>query len=464
MQNLLMTFWGNLLQRLNHKINQRINSGSERLPTATARDEGQINFFLMALKATLNRALMDCSFDVISDSTQVEPLQNCVKDLQENVYKIGGYMLGGSDCPDQRSECWAVLIDKRCGIHHYMGGDSVCITEQSGEHIKDCYMIWNAVRRNDKNYFLCRRHTLDDNGTLTIRFFIADEQAREVNASIPEWDMFLYDFDVSGVRERKEIVIPGANHIGFGRYKSPVLSLDGSIYGKPMNYQCGKIEREIQKTLDMIRLEFKATRTKLFPDWSIVRDTDKNGNPLHAYVMDEYIYPVRAKVGEGGSKNLIDYFSPEIRSSAYFGLLTKQLEQYQALMGVQELITREQNTNGATATEIRSNNINNMAFENSVRKSISKGNEDTLQADGLYYGIRNDLWSYDESWKDIYEDEQQTLNNWLALYNAGVCTLEDVVRYWFPTLGDDQIAEKIAALNAAKSSDISGSLEEMLNI
>lgn len=429
----------------------------------TAGDTDKINFFLMVLKCVLNRVLMECEFDVVSNSTQAEPLKTAVKNLNENAYKIGGYMLGGSR--SDKSECWAILIDKKCGVHHFMNGDEICITAKSGDHITDCFMIWNAVKRNDKIYLLCRRHTLDDNGTLKIRFFIANETAQEVNADIPEWDSFLYMFDDDGAKIRKETIIPNANHIGFGRYKSPVMCFDDDTYGKPLNYGCRKIETEIQNTLDMIRLEFKATKTKLFPDWSIVKDTDSNGNPLNAYVMDEYIYPTQAKSGLNDSRrNMIDYFSPEIRSSAYFGLLVQQLEQYQSLMGVQELITHERTTNGATATEIRNSNINNMALERSIRAAITHGNIETLKADGLYYGIREDIWSYDETWKDIYEDEQQTLNNWLSLFEAGLCTAEDVVRYWFPTLNDEQVAEKVAQLNAERANGATDSLENMLNV
>lgn len=178
-----------------------------------------------------------------------------------------------------------------------------------------------------------------------------------------------------------------------------------------------------------------------------------------------YIYPIKSKLGlNDNRKNMIDYFSPEIRTSAYYGVLVQQLEQYQSWMGVQELITHERTTNGATATEIRSNNINNMALERNIRAAITKGNIETLKADGLYYGIREDIWSYDETWKDIYEDEQQTLNNWLSLYNAGLCTVEDIVRYWFPTLNDEQVAEKVSHLNAERTDGTADSLEKLLNI
>ena len=464
MKDVLNTFWYNLMQRLNNKINQYLNKYSDNNREMSAAATDKINFFLMVLKCVLNRVLMDCKFDVISDSAQADPLKEAVKNLNDNAYKIGGYMLGGSNTPDNKSECWAILIDKQCGIHHFMSGNEICITAKSGEHITDCYMIWNSVMYNNKPYLLCRRHTLDDNGTLTIRFFIADETAREVNVNIPEWDSFLYMIDDDGIRQRKSIVIPHANHIGFGRYKSPVLCLTDDTYGKALNFGCGKIEEQLQHTLDMIRLEFKATQTKLFPDESIVRKYDKNGNPLKAWVMDEYIYPTKPKLKDGNVTKLIDYFSPEIRTSAYFGLLTQQLEQYQAIIGVQELITHEQTTNSATATEIKSSNINNIALEKSIRAAISKGNEETLKADGLYYGIREDLWSYDETWKDIYEDEQQTLQNNITMVNSGGQSQRDLIKYWFPTFTDEQVDEKLAEINAEKENNVNKGIEDMLNM
>ena len=462
MKDSFKNFWWHLLDRLRDKIDRYLNKDAPKSGEMPADETRQINFFLMVLKCVLNRVLTDCSFDVGSDSAQAEPLRKAVRDLQDNAYTIGGYMLGGSHMPDNRSECWAVLTDKETGAHHFMSGDEICITAMRGNRITDCYMIWNVVQRADRTYYLCRQHTLDEAGTLRIRFFIADSTAKEITADIPEWDSFLNVLDSNGAKQRREVVIPNANHIGFGRYKSPVLCLTNRTYGKPLNFGCGEIERKIQRTLDMIRLEYKATRTKLFADDSIVRDTDENGNSLDACAFDEYLFKVRAKSSES-VKGLLESFSPAIRSSAYFDLLTRQLEEYQALMGVQELITHERTTAGATATEVKALNTNNIAMENAVRKAFGVGNADTLSADSLYYGIRTDLWSYDETWKDIYEDEQQTLNNWLALYNAGVCPLEDVVRYWYPTLDDAQIQEKTAALKAEKESSTQNSLDAMLN-
>lgn len=466
MKNNFNVFWYNLLQRLNGKINQLLNKMGNGTPREmSALNIDVINFFLMVLKCVLNRAFMDCKFNIVSDNSQAEPLKRAVKNLEENIYKIGGYMLGGSETPDNKSECWAILIDKKCGIHHFMSGSEICITAKNGDHITDCFMIWNVTKRNNKTYLLCRRHTLDEKGTLTIRFFTADETAQEIDTDIPEWESYLYMFDDAGAKKRKQIIIPGANHIGFGRYKSPVLCLSDDTYGKPLNHRCQKIEQEIQNTLDMMRQEYKSSKTILFPDASIVKDRDKNGNPLNAYVIDEYIYPTEPMLKDGkASSKLIDYFSPEIRSSAYFGLLALQLEWYQAAMSMQELITHERTTHGATATEIYNSNLNNIALENSIRAAVSKGNKETLKADAIYYGIREDLWEYDETWKDIYEDEQETLQNNITMTESGGQSQRDLIKYWFPTFTDKQIDEKLAEINSEKANSLQNSLEDMLNV
>ena len=103
-----------------------------------------------------------------------------------------------------------------------------------------------------------------------------------------------------------------------------------------------------------------------------------------------------------------------------------------------------------------------MALEKSVQAAMTKGNIETLTADGLYYGIRPDLWDYDETWKDIYEDEQQTLQNYITLYEAGALPLEDLLKYWYPNLDDEAIAEKAERIRAEKAAGSTDSIEQLL--
>lgn len=455
MINSLKSFWRNLLLKLDKKINQWINSESSGEKELGADDYSVINFFLMILKKVLNHVFMQCEFEVVSDSVLCDRLKELCDDLKKNCYKIGAFMLGGSDTEQKISECWvipyfATVNGKKELFHSYVDGSRIKITGINGENISECYIVLDAIRKNNKTYFLCRRHSLDLSGTLTINYFTADENANECAVSFSDWD------DVLQI----ETTFKGANHIGFGRYKSPVLSFGNTIYGKPLNFGCSVIEHEIEDCLNQIRTEFKASGKKLFADSSIVK-TDKTGKQ-YINKIDELVYPFQAKAGTNAK--MIEEFNPEIRESAYYFRLTKLLEQYQSLMGVNELVTHEKSGNAATATEIKQLNIDNIALEDSIRQAIRAGNIDTLKADGLYLGIREDLWTYDETWLDIYDDEQQRTDNLLKFYESGAAEQEDLIKYYFPTLSEDEIKEKAERINAAKSIDINGSIENMLNL
>lgn len=452
MKNAIKRFWLALLTKINNKINQQLNKSDNNAKLVDAGDGNRINFFAMVVKKVLNRALMGAEFDVISDSAQAEPLKELCEDLNENAYKITANMIGGN----WRSECWVVPAFIKVGgeqklVHSYLSGDRICITQTkcNGE-ISECYMILEVVRRNDKNYFLCRKHNLDDEGNLIISYFIGDDEANEIEADIPEWNELV----------NTTITYRGVNHIGFGRYKSPIVPLNSdTIYGVPLNYACQDIEKRLQEAVEMITHEMKASKKMLFPDWSIVKDDGKS----LGYAIDEYIYPIKKKAGIDGS--LIDEYCPALRNTEYETYLTDLLCQYQAQMGVRDLITHTENTNGATATEIKNKNTDNLAIEARIRKALRKGNIMTLEADSIYLGIPSfDLWQYDEDYTDIYEDEQQTLNNLMSLYNMGAIELEDIIKYWFPTYSDEQVAKKIERINEAKANNVNKSIEDMLNI
>lgn len=455
MKETFQKFWKNFLEKINENINQYLNKNSGKKSIVDADDDTVVNFFVMILKKVINRALMGARYDVVSDSLQTEPLQELCENLNENIYKIAGYMLGSKPY----AECWCVpsfitVGGKQKLIHSYLDGSRVRITgiKEDGR-ISECYMILNATKRRSKEYFLCRKHTLNDNGDLTISYFVSDSDAKEITSNVlPEWDNLV----------QTEITYPAVNHIGFGRYKSPVNSFNDSVYGVPLNYNCGLIENQLKKAVEFIELEMKASKKMLFPDWSIVRKENKNGEPVGLYSIDEYIFPIKKKTGENGS--LIDEYCPAIRGSECEQHLTNLLERYQNLMGVTELITHNSTTNGATATEIKMINVDNISLEQGIKRAIKKGNIETLEADGIYLGIARDLWTYDEDYTDVYVDSDKELEKYIKMYDTGAIELKDLVRYWNPTFTEKQLEEKVTAIKNAQSSNTRKSIEELLNV
>lgn len=471
MKNAIKNFWVALLSKINNKINQWLNVPKSKLPTMDAGDDTVVNFFAMVIKKVLNRALMGAEFDVISDSTQAEPLKELCEDLNRNAYKITANMIAGNENISGHSvaECWAVpsfvkVQGQNKLVHSYIDGSRVLITGVRDDgQISECYMVLNAVKRKDKVYFLYRKHTLSDEGDLIISFFVADGNANMVQADIPEWDSLIYGFAENGDKLQKETVYKGVNHIGFGRYKSPVVPLNSeNVYGVPLNYGCGEIERQLANDVLNITHEMKASKKMLFPDWSIVKE-DTRGNAVSlGYAVDEYIYPIKKKAGVDGS--LIDEYCPAIRYSDYAQKLEDDLCKYQAQIGVRDLITHTENTSGATATEIKSKNADNMALEQSIRKALRKGNEETLQADSIYLNIPFDLWQYDEDYQDIYTDDSQKLNEIITVMQNGGAEVDDLVKFYFPTLSDEERAEKISRINEGKQSNVENSILSALNM
>lgn len=447
----IQNFWMRLLEKINGKINQWINKAQPN-KIISADDDSEVNFFLMILKKVLNRTLMGSEYNVTTDSEVAKPLLDLCKNLQNNMYKIVGNMLGNNI----HAECWVVPSFITTGgkqklIHSYITGNKICITQmRDDEQIAECYMIINATIRRDKTYFLCRKHTLDDNGNLKISYFTADENAREINAELPEWDS-LTD---------TEIIYPGVNHIGFGRFKSPVVAINNdTVYGVPLNYGCGKVEGQLKDAVEYIEKEMKASKKMLFPDWSIVKGQQEDGT---GWKIQEHIFPMKRQAGVNGS--LVEEYCPAIRGTEYEEHLKKLLNRYQSLMGVAELITHNETTKGATATEVKILNTDNISMEQAIKKAIRQGNIETLEADAIYLGISRDLWDYDEEYGDIYQDEQQMLKNYIELYNTGALELRDLIKYWYPTFTDEQIEEKITAIKEEKANNTQKSIEELLNM
>ena len=458
MKNAINSFWLGLLTKLNTKINQWLNKGKSTQETRLD-DDSTVNFFVMVIKKVLNFIFIGCDFEVKTDNAVAEPLIELCEDLQSNCYKIGAYMLGGSDTPNNRSECWVIPCFEVVGgqqklFHNYLGGDRVIITAMPAERISECYMILDAVKRNDKTYLLCRKHELDEKGNLTISYFVGDENAREVTAAVPEWESLVMN----------EITYPSVNHIGFGRYKSPVLTVSDDIYGKSLNHGCGVIEKQIQDCLKQIQEEFAHKGVKIFADDSIVKTRDKDGNPINANVIDGHIYPVRSLAGVTAS-GFITEFSPAIRESSYYAHLTELLKQYEALCGLNNVLTHDTTAN-ATATEINMLNADNIALVDNIRQAIRKGNIETLKADSIYLGIplNRDLWSYDETWQEVFTDEQQMLENNIKMFEQGAMELRDLITFWFPTLTSEEVDEKVERIKAERQSNTQSSIESMLNL
>lgn len=429
----LRTFWTNMLNKLKG-TNEIINDNVVDDPNAAdAGNKSIVNFYAMLVKKVLNMSLLECSFDVRSKNAAADKLKALCENIESNIYTIGQYMLTGYSV----AECWVVPCINESGevYHSILDGSRICIFDMQGDKITDCAMIFEIREMNSRKYMLCRRHTLDRYGNLHITFFITDENSNVVDSPYPDWNEYV----------NNEVLYPNANNIGFGRYKSPVIAIGNTTpYGKPLNYGCEKIEKDIQTCLEQIRKEFLTHQTKLFADETIIKSSTKdwtgnNTDDCRLNAIEGFIYATQKKAGVEG--NMIDVFSPGFRDRSLYNHLHELCAQYENQVGVNAMLYRDE-TVAATATEIRTLNFDNIAIVGAIRDAIDLGNLQTLIADSMMLGIPADLWKYDSTYKEIYTNEQQQIENNLRLFESGAMTLVDLIMFWYPNLSEDDAITK----------------------
>lgn len=400
------------------------------------------NFVAMAISKLCNLTCADTAFKINSDSRLIEPLKVLTDNLQDNRHNIFNGMAG-----DGEYYVFPALDSKGNLYHSYLDRAFVRITDISNNIIKCAYAVLDYYQPNNTTtYFLQRHHRLDNNGNLTISYKAVNDQGIQVITD--RW------CDLTD----REIILQRANHIGFGRYKSPVSSRGRSkIYGVPLNFGCGAIEKEIRETLSQINKEFVNGRSVIFTD---PRNLMKNEDSKE-YKIAENVIPIRHAAGDAG-KN-IDIFSPELRFSPHYDKLMEEFERYERQMGLSKgIFTNNEALLTATATAIKRGNSDTLALIKNFQDSIDEGNKMTLEADSIFLGIRPDLWTYDSEWHDPFEDKTEEFERLIRGVSIGAVSLERLTRFIYPTLTDEQIAMELKKVQAEQSRSADAAIEAAL--
>ena len=404
------------------------------------KDTVRFNLLNVFVNTLSNLTNTEAAFIVNSDSMQTAPLMGLIDDLEDKRFTITESMLANGD--------YYVFPAVENGKikHTYLEQNQVRILKTDGDNITDAYGVidWLTDSKNN-TYFLLRHHTLDTAGTLAIEYTVVDDKFKK--AYVQEWA------EIDGSIYR----YTNANHIGFGRYKSPVSSrgLD-EIYGVPLNFGCRDVEERIFNDLKLFDDEYKNGKSVIFTDpRNLLKDEARN-----EYRIAENIIPVQSRAGQG---NNIDIFNPSLRYSEHYGKLMADFALYEKAVGTSKgILTDNETSYTATATAVKRANADTLALIDKIRNALDKGNKMTLLADCVYLNIASDLWAYSSEWYDPFEDPAE---QWLRLREAveiGAAEVSDLTGWIFPNLTDEQIAEKLARIKEAKKVDTEAALESIL--
>lgn len=435
------TFWNVFIDSIKQAYNKAFKPIEDTVQSW--RDTGKINLLDIFVGKLNNLANTEATFEVISDSTQAEPLKKLCKDIEDKRFNITAEMLATGDY-----YIFPATNSKGEIIHSYLTQQQVRILDMDGESITEAYGIidW-YIDKSNKIYYLLRHHKLDLNGTLNISYSVMSDNGKKT--TLDRWA------DLDG----REYSFINANHIGFGRYKSPIDSRGKSpIYGVPLNYGCGEIEQRIFNDYKLIEDEFTNGKSVIFTDpRNLMKDEERK-----QYRIADNIIPIQSRAGQTG--NNIDIFNPELRWTPHYSKLVEDMAIYERQVGTSKgILTDNETAYTATATAVKRANSDTMSLIDKIHNAVDVGNVMTLNADSVFLNISPELWQYKSDYYDPFEDPAEQWQRLIEAKQNNVAESADLVKWLFPNMSDDEIQEKLQRIDESIQSDTASAIERAMN-
>ena len=385
----------------------------------------------------------EATVELQTDSTLVEPLKPLAENLEAKRYEICAMMNGKGGC----------FVTMATGeddepYHRIIAPADVSVYRMVADKMYEVAMVIDKKIVKHREYRLIRHHILDENGTLYVYYYTTDKSGNE--EYLAEWEHYKND----------NVAYYNANNIGIAYFKSPQDSRGLSQWGVPLNFGCEEVEAKLKKARKDLDEEMELMKAKLFADESIVRKiTAKEGE---RFDLPEGIYTIRKKAGVDGT--LVDAFANATRYNDYKQNVTDKECDWEDQVGLDRgFLSEAEHTSGATATEIRTANTKTRSFVKRLQSAMFDGIKATLEADAVFLNIPLDLYEVTVDFFDAFQDEQELYNRIVSAVDRGVLEKEDELRWLYPNMTDEEIADKLARIQATQQTNTELAIENILN-
>ena len=438
-----MGFWSNFWGFVKKKIDQYDEEKKIVVKVQDWEDVREYNPLAIANTKLTSLVCDEATVELQTDSTIVEPLKPLADDLEAKRYEICSMVNGKGGC----------FVTMATGeddepYHRIIAPADVSVYRMTADKMYEVAMVIDKKVVKNREYRLVRHHILDENGTLYVYYYTTDKSGNE--EILPEWEHYKND----------NVMYIGANNIGVAYYKSPQDSRGLSpVWGVPLNFGCEEVERSIKTARNNLDEEMHLMKTKLFADESITRKIGtKDGD---RFDLPEGIYTVRKKAGV--DETLIDSFAPSTRYADYKQKLIDAKADWEDMVGLDRgFLTEAEHTAGATATEIRTANTKTRSFVKKIQSAIFDGIKATLEADAMFLNIPLDLYTVAVDWFDAFQDETELYNRIVSAVDRGVLEKADELKWLYPNMTDEEIADKLARISATQATNTDQALERIL--
>ncbi len=438
-----MGFWSNFWGFVKKKIDQHDEEKKLIVKVQDWEDVREYNPLAIANTKLTSLVCDEATVELETDSTLVEPLKPLANNLEAKRYEICSMMNG-------KGGCFVTMATGEDSepYHRIIAPADVSVYRMVADKMYEVAMVIDKKIVKHREYRLIRHHILDENGTLYVYYYTTDKSGNE--EYLEEWEHYKDD----------NVMYLNANHIGLAYFKSPQDSRGLSpVWGVPLNFGCEEVEEEIRTARKDLNEEMKLMKAKLFADKSItLAEKTKEGA---RYDLPEGIYTIQKRAGVDGT--LIDEFAPSTRYNDYKQKLIDAKADWEDMVGIDRgFLTEAEHTAGATATEIRTANTKTRSFVKKIQSAMFNGIKATLEADSVFLNIPIDLYSLSVDWFDAFSDEDTQYQRIANAVDRGVLEKEDELRWLYPNMTDEEIAEKLARLEAQNQINTDNALERIL--
>ena len=435
-----MGFWSNFWGFVKKKIDQYDDEKKIVVKVQDWENVREYNPLAIANTKLTSLVCDEATVELQTDSTLVKPLIPLAENLEAKRYEICAMMNGKGGC----------FVTMATGeddepYHRIIAPADVSVYRMVADKMYEVAMVIDKKIVKHREYRLIRHHILDENGTLYVYYYTTDKSGNE--EYLAEWEHYKND----------NVAYYNANNIGVAYYKSPQDSRGLSQWGVPLNFGCEAVETKIFEDFELIRREFETTQAKVFADPRIMKKAADNTG----WNIPEWVFPTEQRAGQSGSS--IDIFSPSIRFEQYLAKLKSDKADWEDMVGLDRgFLTEAEHTSGATATEIRTANTKTRSFVKKIQSAMFDGIKATLEADAVFLNIPLDLYEVNVDFFDAFSDETEQWNRLLQGRENGVVEDEDLITWLFPTLSEQEKADKIARISEKSKLNTDEALNRIL--
>ena len=436
-------FWNNFWGFVKKKFDEYEEEKKIQVKIQPWEDVREYNPLAIANTKLTSLVCDEATVELQTDSTLVEPLKPLAENLEAKRYDICAMMNGKGGC----------FVTMATGeddepYHRIIAPADVSIYRMVANKMYEVAMVIDKKVVKHREYRLVRHHILDENGTLYVYYYTTNESGNE--EILPEWEHYKND----------NVMYMNAFNIGVAYFRSPQDSRGLSQWGVPLNFGCEEVENQIKVARNNLDEEMHLMKSKLFADETVARKIGtKDGE---RFDLPEGIYTIRKKAGVDGT--LIDSFAPSTRYADYKQKLIDAKADWEDMVGLDRgFLTEAEHTAGATATEIRTANTKTRSFVKKIQSAMLDGIKATLEADAVFLNIPLDLYEVTVDFFDAFQDETELYNRIVSAVDRGVLEKEDELRWLYPNMTDEEIADKLARIEAQSQVNTDVALERILN-